>query len=411
MDKSTAQAQYPIISSHEHTLNNYPTFALTRQQPPVQKKNIHHNKHQHPDMPHSPYEHQPQSLDRLQPNPGLEPSYAYGPQLQHNNPAVLPQPQYEDMYVHRDIGLTSYGVSQYMQWDLSAAKPPQTENAELQPQAVVNEQVLLVPTSTQAPNDVEEESSDSEDFQDNDGDPVELTRAEVLSIKERAKYELQHVMLQKEGVTPTRKKRARTVKKALRVGRIAVVGHIKYKPFETRKVKEEMVLWMSNTRHLFKDYAIHNIQKDLGLCLLIEQQGAKVQHKKTLVPTLLESLDFLHKFKYDDSGTLVCYVFKADWFMDMIVDVIYLNGLHQHLNAENFNAVFSLAGAAVFNTLSCFKKGVYKNINAFTEQFCDPYSRIVAMMQLIQCNNAKKERLMWLCNLIIAHGREILDLP
>ncbi|KAG1879756.1 hypothetical protein F4604DRAFT_1679347 [Suillus subluteus] len=295
--------------------------------------------------------------------------------------------------------------------NLNMKTSPQAENAEPQPQAVVNEQVLLAPTSTQAQNDVKEESSDSEDFQDDDGDPVELTRAKVLSIKERAKYELRRVMLQKEGVAPTRKKRARTVKKALRVGRIVVVGHVKYKPFETRKVKEEMVSWMSNTRRLFKDYAIHNIQKNLGLHLPIEQQGAEVHHKKMLVLTLLESLDFLHKFKYDDSGTLVCYAFEADWFVDMIVDVIYLNGLHQHLNAENFDAVFGLAGAAAFNALSCFKKGVYENIDASTEQFCDPYSRIVAMMQLIQRDNAKKERLMWLCNLIIARGREILGLP
>ncbi|KAG1814013.1 uncharacterized protein BJ212DRAFT_1300874 [Suillus subaureus] len=245
---------------------------------------------------------------------------------------------------------------------------------------LIEHQAPLAPTLTQAPNDVKE-SSDSEDFQNNNGNPVELTRAEVLSIKERAKYKLQCVMLQKEGVAPTHKKCARTVKKALRVGRIAVVGHVKYKPFKTRKVKEEMVSWMSNTHHLFKDYAIHNIQKDLGLHLPIEQQGAK-----------------------DNRGTLVCYVFEADWFMDMIINVIYLNGLHQHVNTENFDTVFSLTGAVAFNALSCFKKGIYKNIDASTEQFCDLYSRIVTMIKLIQCNNTKKERLMWLCNFIIACG-------
>jgi hypothetical protein len=49
---------------------------------------------------------------------------------------------------------------------------------------------------------------------------------------------------------------------------------------------------------LFKEYVIHNIQKDLSVHLPIEQQGTKVLHKKRLVPTLLESLDFLHKFAY-----------------------------------------------------------------------------------------------------------------
>ncbi|KAG1830762.1 hypothetical protein EV424DRAFT_1343302 [Suillus variegatus] len=126
-------------------------------------------------------------------------------------------------------------------------------------------------------------------------------------------------MLQKKGVTVTHMKYAKTIKKALRVDRI--------------------------------------VMKDLALHLLIEQQGTEVLHKKMLVPMLFKNLDFIYKFEYDDRGTLVCHTFKADWFMNMIVDVIFLNGLHLHLNMKNIDTVFGLAGAAAFNTLSYFRKG------------------------------------------------------
>lgn len=160
-----------------------------------------------------------------------------------------------------------------------------------------------------------------------------------------------------------------------------------------------MVLWVSNICHLFKDYAIHNLQKDLALHLLIEQQGTEVLHKKMLVPMLFKNLDFIYKFEYvcfffrlhtctyiniqDDRGTLVCHTFKADWFMNMIVDVIFLNGLHLHLNMKNIDTVFGLAGATAFNALSYFRKGIYKNIDASTEQFCDLYSRTISIIKLI----------------------------
>ncbi|KAG1767871.1 hypothetical protein EV702DRAFT_1203528 [Suillus placidus] len=310
---------------------------------------------------------------------------------------MLQGPQYKDKFLHQDITLTSYGVPRYMQWDLGAARAPQAENAEQQlvPGFINEHQILLLaPASTPAPNNVKAESSESSDSDSEDDQtiPMELTRAE------------------KEAVTPTRKKRARTVKKALKVGRIVVIGHVKYTPFENQKVKEEMVSWMSNICRLFKDYAIYNIQNDLSLCLPIEQQGAEVPHKKRLVPTLLESLDFLHKFQYDDNGTLVCYTFEVEWFVNMIVDVIYLNGLYPYVNAENFDSMFGLAGAAAYNALSCFSKGTYKNIGTSAEQFSNPYSRIVALIKLIRSDDTKRARLMWLCNLIIMHGRELIGL-
>ncbi|KAG2349795.1 hypothetical protein BDR05DRAFT_994786 [Suillus weaverae] len=314
-------------------------------------------------------------------------SMAHKPQSQQNNQAILQGPQYENEFVHWDIAFSGYGVLRYMQWDLGAAEAPRAE-LEHQTQS-------LVPASTSTAHNVEasesSESSDS-DSEDDQTIPIELTRTQM------------------EGVSPTRKKHARTVKKALKVGRIAVVGHVKYTPFETQRVKEEMVSWMSNICRLFKDYAIYNIQKDLSLCLPIKQQGTEVPHKKRLVPMLLESLDFLHKFAYDETNTLVCYTFEADWFVNMIVDVIFLNGLHPYVNAENFNSMFGLAGAAAYNTLSCFRKGTYKNIDASTEQFCDPYSRIIALIKLIQSDDTKRARLMQLCNLIIMHGQELIGL-
>ncbi|KAG2062503.1 hypothetical protein BDR04DRAFT_1172026, partial [Suillus decipiens] len=223
--------------------------------------------------------------------PELSSSLAHKPQSQQNNQAILQRPQNE--FVHWDIALFDYGIPRYMQWNLGAAEAPQAE--------LEHQMQSLAPASTSTAHNVKaSESSESLDS-DSENDqtiPIKLTHAQVLSIKERAKDELQRIMLQKEGVTPTRKKCAWTVKKALKVGRIAVVGHVKYMPFETQRVKEEMVLWMSNICCLFKGYVIHNIQKDLSLCLPIEQQGTKVPHKKMLVPMLLESLNFLHKFAY-----------------------------------------------------------------------------------------------------------------
>ncbi|KAG1860949.1 hypothetical protein F4604DRAFT_1957684 [Suillus subluteus] len=341
--------EFRFDDQNEQPLGSYPA---------PEQLSVDHNEYQSPAHQYPNAELHPPDL---QSNPEPEPPspLVHEPQSQLND--LLQGPQCGDEFVHRDITFTSYGVPRYMQWDLGAAEAPQAENAEQQPvPGVVNEHqaLLLAPASTPAPNNVEAESSESldSDSEDDQTIPVELTRAEVLSIKEKAKNELRRIMLQKEGVAPTREKRAKTVKKALKVGRIAVVGHVKYTPFETQKVKEEMVSWMSSIRRLFKEYAIYNIQKDLSLRLPIEQQGAEVPHKKRLVPTLLQSLDFLHKFAYDDSGTLVCYPLEAEWFVNMIVDVIFLNGLHPYVNAENFDSVFGLAGAAAYNALSCFKK-------------------------------------------------------
>ncbi|KAG1862635.1 hypothetical protein F4604DRAFT_1674212 [Suillus subluteus] len=395
--------EFRFDDQNEQPLGSYPA---------PEQLSVDHNEYQSPAHQYPNAELHPPDL---QSNPEPEPPspLVHEPQSQLND--LLQGPQCGDEFVHRDITFTGYGVPRYMQWDLGAAEAPQAENAEQQPvPGVVNEHqaLLLAPASTPAPNNVEAESSESldSDSEDDQTIPVELTRAEVLSIKEKAKNELRRIMLQKEGVAPTREKRAKTVKKALKVGRIAVVGHVKYTPFETQKVKEEMVSWMSSIRRLFKEYAIYNIQKDLSLRLPIEQQGAEVPHKKRLVPTLLQSLDFLHKFAYDDSGTLVCYPLEAEWFVNMIVDVIFLNGLHPYVNAENFDSVFGLAGAAAYNALSCFKKGTYKNVDASAEQFCDPYGRVIALIKLIRSDDTKRARLMRLCNLIITRGRELIGI-
>ncbi|KAG1882343.1 hypothetical protein F4604DRAFT_1678358 [Suillus subluteus] len=348
--------QYPVDQEfrfecqNEQPLGPYPALDLpppVHQYPNAELNHPYEHQlpmHQYPNAElHPPYEHQLQSLV-IQSNPEPQPPHAHKPQSQQDDLAIPQGSQYDDQYVHQDITFTGYGVSQYMWWDLGAAEAPRAANTE-QP-GFINT-LLLVPASTPAPSNVEE-SSESSNLEDNDQIiPMELTRTKVLSIREKTK---------EEGVAPTRKKCAKTIKKALKVSRIAVIGHVKYKPFETRRVKEEMVSWMSNICCLFKDYAIHTVQRDLSLCLPIDQQGAEVLHKKTLVPMLLGSLDFLHKFEYDNNSVLVCYTFEADWFVNMIIDFLFLNGLYQYVNAENFDAVFGLAGAASHNAISCFTK-------------------------------------------------------
>ncbi|KAG1742354.1 uncharacterized protein EDB91DRAFT_1247740 [Suillus paluster] len=207
-------------------------------------------------------QHQPPPLGEFQLNSGHQPPTTqsgssqfqadpYNPPLQpffQPNPELQPhEPQYEsDEYV--------------------AAKVPQAENAEWASVAGVT---YIMPALTPTPGNItegESSQSKSEDFEDDSSTPMDLSKAEILSIKEKMKVELQHVMLQKEGVGAMHKKHAKTMKKALTVGRIAVIGHgVKHRPFKTQRVKEEMVSWMSHIRHLFKDYATHNIQKDLGL--------------------------------------------------------------------------------------------------------------------------------------------------
>ncbi|KAG2141323.1 hypothetical protein DEU56DRAFT_755026 [Suillus clintonianus] len=286
-------------------------FSSPTPHPALELPSTYYNKHQfpqqHPSVElHPPYVNQLPSLGIQSNQP--EPPCTLEPEYQQDQ-----QPQYEVKFVHRDITFTGYGVPQCMWWDLGAAEAPRAEYSE-QPRAlgVINEYqtLLLAPESTPALSNVEAESSDS---------------ADSNSSEDQTNH--------KEGVAPTREKHAKTVRKALKVGQIAIVGQVKYRPFETRKVKEEMVSWMSNIRQLFKDYAIHNIQKDLSLHLPIEQQGAEVLHKKMLVLTLLNSLNFLHKFEYDNSGTLVCHMFEAEWFVNMIIDVIYLNGLYQYVTS------------------------------------------------------------------------------
>ncbi|KAG1742355.1 uncharacterized protein EDB91DRAFT_1247741 [Suillus paluster] len=82
----------------------------------------------------------------------------------------------------------------------------------------------------------------------------------------------------------------------------------------------------------------------------------------------------------------------TNWFINMIIDVLFLNGLYQYMNEENLDSVFGLARAASHNALSGFRNGTYSNIDASAEHFCEPYGRVMALIKLIQHDNAKRER-------------------
>ncbi|KAG1900887.1 uncharacterized protein F5891DRAFT_979790 [Suillus fuscotomentosus] len=159
---------------------------------------------------------------------------------------------------------------------------------------------------------------------------------------------------------------------------------------------------MSHTRRLFKTDTSHNILNTLNLPLPpVEMANVVKGH--------LSRLNFLHKAEIVD-GIKVTHFLEANYLIDMIIDVVWLQGLYVDINRKRLDCVSSLAGAAVHNALKAYHKGIYKNVNASTEQFYDIYSSIIVLINRIRLDDVSRERYKSLCRSIIKHGEADLGL-
>ncbi|KAG2144094.1 uncharacterized protein EDB93DRAFT_1105007 [Suillus bovinus] len=204
---------------------------------------------------------------------------------------------------------------------------------------------------------------------------VKLKKKEIKTIKTRARMNLHCTMLQME---------------------------VPYEKFKTPKAHEEMVTSMSHTRRLFKTYASHNILNALNLRLPPAERANVVQG-------YLSGLNFLHKVEMVDRIE-VTHFLEADYLIDMIVDVVWQEGLYVDIDTERLDCVFGLAGAAVHNALKAYHEGTYEKVDASAEQFYDTYSSIIVLINRIRLDDVLRERLYVLTHFfMIAKSRVYFD--
>ncbi|KAG1875801.1 hypothetical protein F4604DRAFT_1924869 [Suillus subluteus] len=133
------------------------------------------------------------------------------------------------------------------------------------------------------------------------------------------------------------------------------------------------------------------------------------EERAIVVQAHLSGLQFLHKVEIVD-GVEVTRFFEADYFFNMIVDVIWQEGLYLNIDIEKLDCVFGLAGAAVHNALKAYREGTYENVDASAEQFYDAYNAIIKLINKIRLDDMLRERYIHLCNLIITRGEADLGM-
>ncbi|KAG2029025.1 hypothetical protein BDR03DRAFT_1019000 [Suillus americanus] len=168
---------------------------------------------------------------------------------------------------------------------------------------------------------------------------------------------------------------------------------------------------MANVWQLFRDYATIIIQTELGLCLPIySEHGEEVAHKATVVPELLKDLNFLHKIELDGNGIEQCRLLEADYFVEMIVHVVWQKGLHRYIDPARLDSAMALGGAAVHNAVKAHRTGRFDSVDASAEQFYDVYQSILGLIDRIRADPALRARYETLEQLIVTWGRERMDL-
>ncbi|KAG1828221.1 hypothetical protein EV424DRAFT_1344933 [Suillus variegatus] len=126
---------------------------------------------------------------------------------------------------------------------------------------------------------------------------------------------------------------------AIKNAHISIIGQVKYKSFEKNSLREELIMCMSNVRCLFRDHATNIVQMALNLHLPITSGlGDKVAHK-------------------GDDGTEYQWLLEADYFIEMLVDVIWQKGLHNYIDLDWLDSAIALGGAAVRNALKAHRTG------------------------------------------------------
>jgi hypothetical protein len=95
---------------------------------------------------------------------------------------------------------------------------------------------------------------------------------------------------------------------------------------------------------------------------------------------------------------------EADYFVKMIIDVIWQKGLHEYINPVQLDSVMALSGAAVHNALKAHHMGRFDSINASAEQFYDVYHAILVLIDRIWADPALRARYETLQQLIVTQG-------
>ncbi|KAG2085468.1 uncharacterized protein F5147DRAFT_793648 [Suillus discolor] len=322
----------------------------------------------HPLQDHPPqHDYHPPQDQPLQNQP---PQDQYYPPQDEHPPQDEPQPEefqpapQEDEGagpIHEDLDLHGHGLRQHMRWDLRDVyilrmQPPQqgpqivgvtiprkreVDRGEFS-QGVIHElrtsqtvgrlgtrpvdrHLPLTPSSVLAPAPQPLAPAETPPTPAHASSPspapapdssfvVELDKPTINSIKHTTKEELWAV-----------------IDRALKKARIPVIGQVKYKPFEKKRVLcEELVTCMSNMQRTFRDYAANIVQTALNLRLPISAEPQEeAAHKIAVVPILLKDLNFLHKFELDDDGIKQCQLLEADYFVEMIINVVWQKGLYE----------------------------------------------------------------------------------
>ncbi|KAG2140559.1 hypothetical protein DEU56DRAFT_755177 [Suillus clintonianus] len=198
---------------------------------------------------------------------------------------------------------------------------------------------------------------------------TQAQKADIRSIKGKVRTLLYRTMLQMEGISWTWGQQNRYIDSALQDMIINTIGDVGYELFKPLKLQEETVTSMSQTQRFFKMYVSHNVQSALDLRLPVMEKAKAVKQ------LLLPRLKFLHKIEMEASILM--------------------------FDLEKLNCIFVIMGAAVNNILKVYHEGMYKNVHAFTDNFYNPYSTVMTLIDDIWSDDALREWFELLCNLII----------
>ncbi|KAG1831936.1 hypothetical protein F4604DRAFT_1695006 [Suillus subluteus] len=172
--------------------------------------------------------------------------------------------------------------------------------------AIIGTCTRTTTTSTHAPNRNRNHPHTSASASSNSVFIVELNKSTIKAIKVATKDELCPEMMQGRDVVPlSSRKRGTLIDNTVMKARISVIG---------------------------------------------PAPGEEMAHKAAVVPTLLKNLNYLHKLE-------LYWLLEAQYFVDMIIDVVWQKGLYKYINPLQLDSAITLAGAAVHNALKAYCMG------------------------------------------------------
>ncbi|KAG1834929.1 hypothetical protein F4604DRAFT_1944787 [Suillus subluteus] len=179
--------------------------------------------------------------------------------------------------------------------------------------AIIGTCTRTTTTSTHAPNRNRNHPHTSASASSNSVFIVELNKSTIKAIKVATKDELCPEMMQGRDVVPlSSRKRGTLIDNTVMKARISVIG---------------------------------------------PAPGEEMAHKAAVVPTLLKNLNYLHKLELHDDNIEQYWLLEAQYFVDMIIDVVWQKGLYKYINPLQLDSAITLAGAAVHNALKAYCMG------------------------------------------------------